>query len=202
MKSNDNQIVIVSGLGRCGSSLTMQMLNAGGFSCLGKFPIFEHNNFAIESQKPLWLSQQQNIAAKILLPNLFKFKKANYTFIWLNRNPLDNAKSTAKFGLYNSIIDKSISREKLAKSIFKLYKQHKQQTQTNLNYISKHGKVSVLSFEDLIIYPKESAIKLCKIIGLELDINAMVETVQFRSVACLADMELELNLMRKRAVTK
>ncbi|MHB8286386.1 MAG: hypothetical protein ACYDD1_17175 [Caulobacteraceae bacterium] len=33
--------IIVSGLGRCGSSLTMQMLNAAGVHCVGSFPSFE-----------------------------------------------------------------------------------------------------------------------------------------------------------------
>ena len=37
----DRPCIIVSGLGRCGSSLVMQMLHAGGVECLGAPPAFE-----------------------------------------------------------------------------------------------------------------------------------------------------------------
>lgn len=38
---SDKPTIFVSGLGRCGSSMTMQMLDAAGIPCIGDYPAYE-----------------------------------------------------------------------------------------------------------------------------------------------------------------
>jgi len=92
-----DKIIVVCGLGRCGSSLMMQMLHAGGLTCTGEAPPYEHPNGAMNHFNARWLTQQTDKATKVLLPHHVKFLPANYYFIWLERNPLEQAKSTFKF---------------------------------------------------------------------------------------------------------
>jgi hypothetical protein len=40
-------VIVVAGLGRCGTSLVMQMLAAAGLPCVGSFPDFEDDRTGI-----------------------------------------------------------------------------------------------------------------------------------------------------------
>lgn len=96
--------VIVSGFGRCGSSLVMRMLHAGGIN-----PICDLGNIgnSYESTATLelihggstdWFAQQHGRSLKVLdlhrrdWPDSFQFR-----VIWLDRDPTDQSKSAAGF---------------------------------------------------------------------------------------------------------
>ena len=92
--------IIVSGLARCGSSLTMQMLHAGGVPCVGEPPAFEPPetnplNFTLD-----WMHAQEGKAFKLLDPQLSDcdFEGSGAIVILLRRNETEQAKSMAKFG--------------------------------------------------------------------------------------------------------
>ena len=59
--------VIVSGLGRCGTSLVMQMLAAGGIDCYGPFPAYEPEGLGMGRDLPSLLALRK--AFKLLDPH-------------------------------------------------------------------------------------------------------------------------------------
>lgn len=95
------KIIVVSGLTRCGSSLMMQMLHAGGcpVSC-------EHGNEAISGEHSDQLSALREIAIgladgkAIKCLDIHRFPlppNKQYVIIWMKRDFKEQAKSIAKF---------------------------------------------------------------------------------------------------------
>ena len=65
-------IIMVAGLGRCGSSLVMQMLSAAGVPCIGTFPGFEvldHHRHRADDPHA-WAAIAARKAVKVLDPQL------------------------------------------------------------------------------------------------------------------------------------
>src|SRR5690348_17944000 len=97
-----NRVLIVAGLGRCGSSLMMQMLQRGGMKCAGEFPAFEMpetNHCSISRE---WLSQFSGGAVKILDPHLCTIENTPAVVLWLSRDHWHQAKSQIKFFMMRS----------------------------------------------------------------------------------------------------
>ena len=91
-------VLLVCGFGRCGSSLMMQMLQAGGIPVAGEYPAFEHDGARVGAIDMGWLEQQAGRAVKVLDPH----KSPSIDFlphlaIWIDRNEEEQAKSHAKF---------------------------------------------------------------------------------------------------------
>lgn len=88
--------LIVSGLARCGTSLTMQMLHACGLRCAGDFPSFEPPE--LNTLHPLpsaaWLSRFD--AIKIIDPHRAAIPQMNAIVLWLDRNPAFQSLSQCK----------------------------------------------------------------------------------------------------------
>ncbi len=84
--------ILILGMGRCGLTVTMQMLCAGGYPCYGAPPAFEVCNidripFATLSGK----------AIKVLQPdNTFWPPKGEYHVITIQRDSQEQAKSMGK----------------------------------------------------------------------------------------------------------
>lgn len=93
--------LIVAGLGRCGSSLCMQMLNAGGIECLGEYPAFEPEESDAITLTTSRLYSHAGKAVKCLDPqraDQCSFEEVQRMVIWLDRDTREQAKSIAKFG--------------------------------------------------------------------------------------------------------
>lgn len=96
--SADPKVIIVAGLGRCGTSLTMQMLQAGGIPCVGEYPAFEDQRTDITALDYRWLGEQRGRAVKLLDPHrgAHSLRTIYATVIWLDRDPTEQAKSQIK----------------------------------------------------------------------------------------------------------
>lgn len=88
--------IVVAGFGRCGTSMLMQMLQAGGIPCMGKFPAFEDDNTRDHVTPEFWASCSGH-AVKILDPHRVGLPPGDARIIWLNRRPDQQARSHAKF---------------------------------------------------------------------------------------------------------
>src|SRR5690606_376305 len=96
-KYRENQIVIVSGLPRSGTSLMMQMLHNGGLEALtdalrkpddsNPKGYFEYNPVMSLHKDNSWLSLAQNKSLKVVAP-LLKFLKPEFRYkvIFMNRD--------------------------------------------------------------------------------------------------------------------
>jgi len=88
-------MIVVAGIFRTGLSMTMQMLHAGGYPCIGEYPAFEH----YDTGKIPWLELAgKNIAVKAVdTARQFPIPGLKYDVIRLFRNYDEMAKSTVKF---------------------------------------------------------------------------------------------------------
>jgi hypothetical protein len=87
-------ITIVAGFGRCGSSLVMQMLAAGGMPTpYSSFPSYE-----IVDKTKILIPTLYGGAVKVLDPHINRPPMGpEYRWIWLDRDPMEQARSMAKF---------------------------------------------------------------------------------------------------------
>lgn len=93
-------IIIVAGLGRCGSSLVMQMLSAAGVPTIGTYPAFEDNvNLRLpdlDAQREVAMRAPGH-AMKLIDPHLHAPPVGyEYRTIFLTRHPVEQAKSMLK----------------------------------------------------------------------------------------------------------
>lgn len=164
--------VIVAGLGRCGSSLVMQMLDAGGLPVLGSYPDYEPAIVKEVNERPAaWLEATAGRAVKALDPHRWRPPPGDHRVIWLTRDVKQQARSGLK--LLGGRTDREARRRMTA----------------GLTVDYRHGfraaavltpfPVLELSFETLIRNPRRAAGTLSFMLG-GLDVERMVKQVRPR----------------------
>lgn len=189
-------IILVAGFGRCGSSLVMQMLEAGGIPVTGDWPAFEHPNANITGGGEIeedWLDSIPGHAIKVLDPQNGHIPKRDYLCIWCSRDPTEQARSQVKFlsVLCGIRPDRNMIR-KLAAS----YGRDKKPA---IRSLLDAGVRSILEvrFEDLVSTPIVAASKIADYVSAP-DVWKMAEAVRTRSSRCADGMTLELDLIKQR----
>lgn len=90
--------IAVAGLGRCGSSLTMQLLDAAGFPTVGSFPAYEDDDHLAEMA---WHPSFGGRAFKFIDPHRWHALPPTIDLlIWLDRDVGEQAASQIKFALF------------------------------------------------------------------------------------------------------
>ena len=95
--NDEKPIILVCGFGRCGTSLMMQMLAAGGIPVVGGAPGYEEEVPA-GADAAYWLEHYAGRAIKVLDPQRERPPAGlNYKIIWLDRAFRQQALSQIKF---------------------------------------------------------------------------------------------------------
>lgn len=189
-------VLLVCGFGRCGSSLVMQMLDAGGYPVTGTRPAYEDDVALLEnrSHASRWRSYAGR-AVKLLDPHIGKIPRdIPFRALWLDRDRKEQAKSQAKFAEWSMglHIDRD-GRRKLAAS-------YAADRPLALQALARAGVTvsGLLTFEGLLSRPLEAAIVIRAATGADLDVQAMAAKVQRRGSRCYPVM-LEDSLLREAA---
>lgn len=90
-------LTLVCGLGRCGTTMMMHMLRAGGASVVGSAPAFEVDEAAKLPIDPTWLASLGDKAVKVLDPHRGWRGQVPARVIWMDRDDTEQAKSQVKF---------------------------------------------------------------------------------------------------------
>ncbi len=183
--------IIVAGLGRCGSSLVMQMLHFGGVECVGDYPWFEDATKAkLLPEDTALLDTAGDRAVKLLHPD--KYLPKGYHLearaIWLDRNPREQAKSWTKM---QKEIGYTQSRRELGEKT-KLMK-----TRSSDGYRAvraSFGTPLQLRFENILARPEAMAEQIAEHVGRDLNLEAMVACIAPRDSRCFGGF-LENKLM-------
>ncbi|MGR3219237.1 MAG: hypothetical protein ACUZ8H_05385 [Candidatus Anammoxibacter sp.] len=191
------ETIIIIGMTRTGTSLTMQMLDKGGLPTFGEYPAYE------EKENSTFLITQQDIddnagnIMKVVDP-LLAYKRGvqfdNCKFVFLTRNRTEQAKSIIKMamisfaGMGSPVYRKSDVR-KIARSI-------KRDERECLNKIIKDKPIFKSCFENIISNPREYLKKLESFLCMTIDIETAVKEYVFRT-SCNYDGFLELDLLDK-----
>lgn len=183
-------VVVVAGLGRCGSSLVMQMLRAGGMACIGVPPAFEDMRVVAHGPiDPAWFGTLGGRAVKVLDPHLNLLpKEALAVVVWLDRDRHEQARSQVKFlklmtGLpvtpdYESACAESLALEK----------------PQALRCVSRWPLLR-LAFEDVLANPLRAAGRVAAHVGGDLNISAMAAVVRPRNPSCAPGLDMEMALI-------
>lgn len=97
------KMIMVAGMGRCGTSMMMQMLDAGGVPCLGNYPDFEDDrmmaNPRAEAARGPWLADHLGYACKWIDPHRIPIPDdIPRVTIFMQRTLTQQAKSMFKLG--------------------------------------------------------------------------------------------------------
>ncbi|MDU8885766.1 alkaline phosphatase family protein [Yeosuana sp. MJ-SS3] len=178
-KYHKEQIVVVSGLPRSGTSLMMQMLHHGGLEALtdknrkaddsNPKGYFEYNPVMSIHKDNSWLAKAKDKSVKVVAP-LLKFldPKYRYKVIFMNRDLTEIVKSQQK------MIGKD--PETLPTRLFDAYKKHLKQVEI---WKDKEPGVELLylNYKDILENSEESINKINAFIGVNLNKDKMAECI-------------------------
>ncbi len=190
--------VLVCGLARCGTSLMMRMLHAGGMHVFAdNVSSYESDSLNPANIKNLAgiLPELEGKAAKILDPHRFEWpERVNAKVIWLDRDTREQAKSQVK--LLRSFGGFSIPGQAWRA----MERGLKQDRPRCMELFADRGvPVLVLRFEDVLASPDRCAASITEFLDLRLDVEAMAAVVVRRPPQCAPDMAMEEMLVATEA---
>jgi predicted AlkP superfamily phosphohydrolase/phosphomutase/tetratricopeptide (TPR) repeat protein len=178
-KYKKNQIVIVSGLPRSGTSLLMQMLKKGGLDVLSDENrkadasnpkgYFEYQPVMSIHKNNTWLELAQDKSVKVVAPLLkFLSPKYRYKVIFMKRDLGEVIQSQQKMIGKNTDV--------LPVNLFEAY-----QKQMNQVEVWKNKEPSVeliyVDYKEVLNHPEASIKKVIDFVGTDLDMSQMVSCV-------------------------
>lgn len=190
----ESPAIVVAGLGRCGTSLMMQMLHAGGVPCVGDWPDFETNASMPGLFAPSSFAAIRGKAIKLITPaDLPIGAMPNHVVIWLDRDPQEQARSQLKMldGIGAPVANNRKSMRAFVAGL-------RRDRPLNMAAVGVGRLPNLrLSFERLITRPAHTVDALEAFLlshGYDaVDRQAMQQQIQPRSAACYPGMmEVEL----------
>ena len=183
-------LVIVAGMGRCGSSLMMQMLDAGGLRCAGTAPMFEEEGLLPGATLTAeWCARFD--AVKLLHPHAFTYPDGlDALVVWMDRHPEQQAMSQIKLIRHTSPeVLGEISDDDAIASIVTVLADHRRLARSSLARFPFYS----VRFERLIEAPGPATHlvirRIAKHIGRSVDAAAMLSVVAARSPECAPGLE-------------
>ena len=186
-----DEVLLVCGLARCGSSMVMQMLEAGGVEVTGDWPSFEDRRAGVAGLDQDWLEQQRGRAVKLLDPQRLETLPRRARVLWMDRRIRDQARSHAKFLRLIGGVRVPYS------AILKLARSLRRDRHLALMKLSR-SPVLWLSFASVLLAPLSAAQQIQRFTGRELDVEAMANAVLGRPPECAPSLRLEAALIRSR----
>ena len=188
-------IGFVAGFGRCGTSLTMAMLQAGGLPVSGSETVFENAGFSPVRTEVRWLNSQHGRIVKWVCPlSTWCPGEIEARTLWLERDPQEQARSQVKLAL---AFGEPITNPSAA---VKACEDHiRTRTEAAVASAACHGPVTRLSFEQLLSDPAGSARGLARFFRDfgRLDVARAAAVVKPRSPACASGLEVDLDDIRQ-----
>lgn len=195
-------IGLVAGFGRCGSSLVMAMLRAGGLPVFGHPPIFESTEFNEHITSETFLRRKAGFILKWLdpthtyLPPEFR----GGPVLWLDRDPSDWAESHMKL---RHMWTGSPMRHDDQETHAALTSEVVQRTASVTRKLESYGPIERLRFEYILSRPSEAAGTLARVFHAfgVLDVSKAAALVHPRPPQCAVGMEFDqaavLNCIRR-----
>lgn len=189
MSDEKKAIVVVTGSSRCGTSLMMRMLQAGGVPVFvdkdGGIPnevAFETDHALTLPEQTAWLDECEGKAVKILEPLRFRPPAGReYRFILMRRKPMEQAKSQIKFLRWMGMNADTKQTRRMANGLLADYPRM-------LGLLMALGPVHTVSFEELLRHPRVVGKAVAGFLERELDVEKMAAQVITRGPECLEGM--------------
>lgn len=173
--------IVVSGLSRCGSSLMMQMLCAGGVpvSCTpGNERISGEHETNIEPLRLIALGLTEGKAIKVLDPLNFPLPPGkDYIFIWCHRDYTEQANSMVKFMTALGMKITKNDHRRIAASL-------PTDTLKSIKYLEKLGPVHVFNYEKMLTFEEQRYVAQALLPHFDVNVSSMQSVVIERSPKC------------------
>jgi hypothetical protein len=184
----DDPFIFVAGLGRCGTTMVMTMLDRGGFPVGDLAPAYEDRTPMLPGKVLMKdLEPFRGIAIKWIDPTLSKLPPGlRARTIWLERDPLEQARS--QFKLLGIRVSRAQVRA-MASAV-------RSDTVRARQIVERLGPVLPMSFERILAAPIIEAARIRDFLG-HLDIAKASAAVIRRPAACAPDLIVEARLMRE-----
>lgn len=164
--------IIVAGITRSGLTMTMQMLNAGGYPCAGEYPAFEPYDIG-----EIPFEKLKGKAIKAVDTHLQFPPTGDYLVIRLKRNMTEQSKSIAKFIKIMGVHVNRSEMKQMKKNLPKDY--------AKIDAWAKRQKECLdISFEEILANPKGAAELIEHYAGTKLDTEKMANVVVKRGAEC------------------
>lgn len=180
----DNRPAVgVCGFGRCGSSMTMAMLDAGGLApAMGS----QMGSYELRDIRDAWSVPLAGRAVK-LLESVLHFgvpDAPEWRFVWLDRDPVEQAKSQLKLMAPFVGPFKPDAIDRLARS-------YEADRPRALRLLRRRGEVLVMQYERVLASPRKAAKQLRQVFP-DLEVDAAAAAVHDRDGRCREDLDVEL----------
>ena len=181
----EQPITVVTGCGRCGTSMVMQMLRAGGMRVTGKGPSHEDQRSTALPENSAWLEECRGAAVKILDPHIFTPPPVHpYRFIVMTRDAVQQAESQMKF---LRVFGENVTTDRRTRRA--LSSQNARDVTRIKRIVSfyPNSKNIMLRFEDILRSPLDAAQTLSSFVG-KLNADAAASAVISRDPRCFPGM--------------
>lgn len=193
----DRPVLFVAGIGRCGTTMVMTMLDAGGFPVTGPRVSYEPAERWRGGRPDIdWLRAQGGRAVKWLdptrHPGIPRLMPTRPVVILMTRNAREQARSQIKMisqdikGLWRhaeKAMERSIRRD----------------VPVMRAKLRQSATVHEIAFEDVLANPAWAARKLARLarfhFGADLDEDRMASVVMPRHQSCLPDLTMETTIL-------
>lgn len=174
----------VCGFGRCGSSMLMAMLDAGGVSPVDGTAPGTYETSLGASPKP---GRSIKLLDAILRPGLPPDCPFPFCFVWLDRNPEQQARSQVKFAdaMFPGL--GGVDWKRFADS-------YGRDRPRALGLLRRAGAVLVMEYERILANPRQAATKLRRFLHPDFDVDSAAAVVHIRDGLCRPDLSIELAL--------
>jgi hypothetical protein len=195
----NNEIIIIAGLPRSGTSLVCQMLSAAGIRVAGDYPMFEPDEI-LESPDAAFISTCEGGAVKLIDPHHHIIPKDYaYRIVFLSRSKRQQALSTAKFMIAMDMVTngRCFTDAGLGKMRESLIRDEK----LALAELWTHGcPIHRIKFEDLIGQAAVAVSSLADFLGIDQNlVGSMVAAIRPRPHGALNYPGLlEVELMQEQ----
>ncbi|MCS0501575.1 sulfotransferase [Ancylobacter mangrovi] len=182
--------IFVAGLGRCGTTLVMTMLDRGGFPVVGSRPAYELDEMRPGQHQEATLRQMRGRAVKWIDPTAFPVPIGTRALtVWMHRDPIQQARSQMK------LLGLEANRQDARRMAARLRADELRARET----VRRLGPVLDIAFESILQDPTGTAIRL----SVFLEGHGKLETAPAASVViprsplCAPDLSIEFHLMRE-----
>ena len=182
-KQKNEPIIVISGLPRCGTSMMMQMIEAGGIEIVtDHIRRADEDNprgyYEFEKVKEIknstdWLEECHGKAFKMVSALLYYLPKdKNYKVLFMKRKMQEMLASQKTMLERQGIKDDSVSDEKMAEK----YEKHLQKME---NYLKRQSNIDVIfiNYNEVTQDPHNNAKLVSRFLGDRLNVDKMVDVV-------------------------